>query len=182
MDAKLIHSLFPTKSLPDSPCCSLVHSIPGGFGSPFPRRRLLFSIPGGFGDIFLRGRLHFSFPSEKDTLFLRRKLPRSFPGGFRRHFPAQTLVIMLPAQKKILNSRAGSQSTKKNAARDNPCCVYIYKPKAYLQTIISRIILSVVCIPSAPMRPRLQMVFSMQSSMIPSFEEMQMLSIARTAA
>lgn len=52
----------------------------------------------------------------------------------------------------------------------------------YLQTIISRIILSVVCIPSAPMRPRLQMVFSMQSSMIPSFDEMQILSRANTAA
>ena len=52
----------------------------------------------------------------------------------------------------------------------------------YLQTIISRIILSVVCMPSAPMRPRLQMVFSMLSSMIPSLDEIQIPSRARTAA
>lgn len=46
---------------------------------------------------------------------------------------------------------------------------------------MSKIIVSVLCIPTEPMRPRLRMVFSMSSSMMPSLEEMQMSSSASTA-
>lgn len=52
---------------------------------------------------------------------------------------------------------------------------------AYLLTMMSRIMRSVTCMPCEPRLPRLQIVFSMQSSMMPSFDEMQMLSNANTA-
>ena len=41
--------------------------------------------------------------------------------------------------------------------------------------------MSVCCMPTEPMRPRFLMVFSMSSSMMPSCDDMQMPSRARTA-
>ena len=172
---------FPRRTMPRLP--------PGGLGTVCPRRRLHFYIPGWFGGIFPRRRLHFSVPGGKDTLFPRRTVPRSIPGGLGTVFPRRRQLFSIPrgkrypipAQNRVTEAHPEA-TTQKNAARPKPCCVKNRIVTAYLQTIISRIILSVVCIPSAPMRPRLQMVFSIQSSIIPSFEDMQMLSIARTAA
>ena len=137
--------------------------------TPFQRRKLPRSIPGGFGTVFPRRRLHFFIPGGLGGHFLRGKLPRSIPGGLSSKIPRRSHPAVTIAHKKTQQGQ-------------NPAALKIQIVAAYLQTIISRIILSVVCIPSAPMRPRLQMVFSIQSSIIPSFEEMQMLSIARTAA
>ena len=51
----------------------------------------------------------------------------------------------------------------------------------YLQTIISRIMSSVCCMPTEPILPRFWIVFSMSFSMMPSCSEIHMPSRASTA-
>ena len=93
-------------------------SIPGGFGTSIPRRRLHFSIPrrkrytisaqnsaheafrAGWAPPSRAGGYIFPFRAEKDTPFPRRTVARDIPGRLGTPIPRRRLHFSIPRRKR----------------------------------------------------------------------------------